>query len=323
MKIFIKYMVTRRCKLIVQATLDQLGIPYIVVELGEVELKEAMTTQQQDQLKIALLVVGLELMENKKAILVEKIKMLILDLVQNTDQSRNLKNSHYISQELDYDYTYLSNLFSEVTGTTIEQYFIVQRIEKVKELLLYDEQNLAQIAYHLNYSSTAHLSNQFKKVTGLTPSFFKNLRSQYRKAEHNEIHYFDQFSESFSWFLSRRQQHYYHRSLSQGYILVLTNLEKTILWTSRSFLVLTGYNPIDVLGKTPHFLQGPSTDPIILQFIRKHLNEVQTVEAEVLNYRNNGEHYECHLRIEPLGNEQGEITHFLAVEYDVQSKYND
>jgi PAS domain S-box-containing protein len=320
MKIFIKYMVTRRCKLIVQATLNHLGLAYNVIEIGEVELKEDMTANQQDQLRISLLAVGLELMENKKAILVEKIKNLILDIVQNTEQPRKLKNSHYISQELDYDYNYLSNLFSEMTGTTIEQYLIVQRIEKVKELLLYDEQSLKDIAYELNYSSTAHLSNQFKKVTGLTPSFFKNLRSQYLKTQHDEIRYFDQLSESFSWSLSGRQRHYYHQSLHKGCILVLTNLEKTILWASRSFWVMTGYKPIDILGKTPHFLQGPSTDPIVLRFIRKQLNEIQAVETDVLNYRSDGKHYICHLQIEPLRKELGEVTHFLAVEYDVQSK---
>lgn len=315
-------MVTRRCKLIVQATLDQLGIAYSAVELGEVALKKELTAEQRDQLKISLLAVGLELMENKKMILVEKIKLLILDQLQQPDQSLKLKNSLYISQQLDYDYTYLSNLFAQVTGTTIERYLIVQRIEKVKELLLYDEQSLKQIAYDLNYSSTAHLSNQFKKVTGLTPSFFKNLRSQHRKAQHNELHHFDQLSESFSWSLRDQQRHYFHRSLRSGCILVLTNLAKTILWTSRSFWALTGYQPINVLGKTPAFLQGPSTDPITLRFIRNQLNEVQTVEADVVNYRSDGEHYVCHLRIEPLRDEHGAVTHFLAVEYDARGQSN-
>jgi PAS domain S-box-containing protein len=321
MKLYIKYMVTRRCKLIVQATLDQLGLAYSVVELGEVELNEAFTAEQRDQLKIALLLSGLELMDDKKAILIEKIKTLVLNMVEYTDSPSKLKNSEYISKKLDYDYNYLSNLFSQMTGSTIEQYLILQRIEKVKELLLYDELSLSQIAYKLHYSSVAHLSNQFKKVTGLTPTFFKQLKAQHREALHNEILLFDQFSALFDWTISDRQRHYYHQSLTQGCILVLTNLMKTILWTSRSFLTLTGYNSIDVLGKNPHFLQGPSTDPITLRFIREQLNDAQTVEADVLNYRSNGEHYLCHLRIEPFHNKQGKVTHFLAVEYDVSEEY--
>ncbi len=321
MKLYIKYMVTRRCKLIVQATLDQLGLAYIVVNLGEVELDEAITAEQRDQLKIALLISGLELMDDKKAILVEKIRALILDMVEPTDSPLKLKNSEYISKKLDYDYTYLSNLFSQVTGITIEQYLIFQRIEKVKELLLYDELSLIQISDKLQYSSVAHLSAQFKKVTGLTTTFFKQLKAQHRKAQHNELLLFDQFSASFAWSISDRQRHNYHRSLTRGCILMLTNLKKTILWTSRSFLNLTGYKPIDVLGKTPHFLQGPGTDPITLRFIREQLNGDQRVEAELVNYRSNGEQYVVHLQIEPLCNEQGEATHYLAVKYDVNEEY--
>ena len=321
MKLYIKYMVTRRCKLIVQATLDQLEMPYSVVDIGEVELKEAITAEQRDQLKIALLASGLQLMDDKKMILIEKIKSLILEMVQQADEPLKLKNSDYISTELGYDYTYLSNLFSHVTGTTIEQYLISQRIEKAKELLLYDELNLSQIAYQLHYSSVAHLSNQFKKVTGLTPGFFKQLKAQHRKAQHNEVLFFDQLCESFCWSLSGRQRHYYHRSLRLGCILVVTNFRKTILWASRSFLTLTGYSPINVLGKTPHFLQGPDTDKVMLKFIRDQLNTAQTVEADLLNYRSSGEHYIAHLRIEPMYNGQKELTHFLAVEYDVNNEY--
>jgi PAS domain S-box-containing protein len=317
MKIYIKYMITRRCKLIVQATLEQLGLAYCMVDLGEVELKNALTTEQRDQLRIALLVSGLELMDDKRAVLIEKIKTLLLAMVEHTDSPLKLKNSDHISKELDYDYTYLSNLFSQATGSTIEQYLIVQRIEKVKELLLYDELTLKQISDKLNYSSAAHLSNQFKKVTGITPTFFKQLKAQYRKAQSNELLLFDQFSALFAWSMGDQQRQYYHMSLDQGCILVLTNLEKTILWTSRSFLVMTGYKPIEILGKTPQFLQGPGTDPITLRFIREQLNENQRVEAELVNYRSNGEHYLCHLKIEPIFNEQGEVTHFLAVEYDV------
>lgn len=321
MKLYIKYMVTRRCKLIVQATLDQLGLAYSVVNLGEVELNGAITSEQRDQLKIALLMSGLEIMDDKKAMLVEKIKTLILTMVENTDSPLKLKNSEYISRKLDYDYTYLSNQFSQVTGITIEQYLILQRIEKVKELLLYDELSLSQIAYKQHYSSVAHLSTQFKKVTGLTPTSFKQLKAKHRKAQHDELLLFDQFSALFAWSISERQKHFYHRSLTRGFILMLTNLKKTILWTSRSFLNLTGYKPIDVLGKTPAFLQGPGTDPITLRIIREQLNAAQTVEAELVNYRENGEHYLCHLQIDPLCNEQGQTTHFLAVEYDVNDEY--
>lgn len=307
--------------MIVQATLEQLELPYSVVDLGEVELKEAITDEQRDHLKIALLESGLELMDDKKAILIEKIKSLTLEMVQDAAEPLKLKNSEYISKKLGYDYTYLSNLFSQMTGTTLEQYLIIQRIEKAKELLSYDELSLSQIAYNLHFSSVAHLSNQFKKVTGLTPRFFKQLKVQHRKAQYDEVLFFAQLCKGYSWSLSDRQRHYYHRSLRRGCILVITNFKKTILWASRSFLTMTGYSPINVLGKTPHFLQGPGTDAVMLRFIRDQLNAAQTVEAEVLNYRSNGDHYLCHLRIEPLHNEQGEVTHFSAVEYVVKPEY--
>lgn len=320
MKLHIKYMVTRRCKLIVQATLEQLGLAYNTVELGEVELREAITAEQRDELKIALLLLGLELMDDKKAILIEKIKTLLLTIVEYGDSPLILKKSDYISRKLEYDYTYLANQFSQMTGSTIEHYLILQRVEKVKELLLYDELNLKQITYKLHYSSVAHLSNQFKKVTGLTTTSFRQLRAQHQKTQHNESLLFDQLSASFAWSLSDRQEQYYHRSLIRGHILVLTNLKKTILWASRSFLTMTGYKPIDVLGKTPQFLQGPGTDPITLRFIGEQLKAAQRVEVELINYRSNGEQYLCHLQIDPLCNEQGEATHFLAVEYDVNGE---
>ncbi|QHV99318.1 helix-turn-helix domain-containing protein [Spirosoma endbachense] len=316
MKIYIRYMVSRRCKLVVQAILDQLGLQYLLVDLGEVELKAEMTADQRDQLKIALLIVGLELMDDKKAILIEKIKTLIIDMVHYADELPKTNNSDYISQKLNYDYTYLTNLFSQVTGTTIEHYIITQRIERVKELLLYDKLNLTQIADKLNYSSVAHLSNQFKKVTGLTTTFFKKLKRHHRLAQHDEVLLFDEFSKLFAWSLNGRQSHYYHRSIRRGCTMILTNPMHTILWASRSFLTMTGYKPIDVLGKTPHFLQGPGSDALTLRFIREQLNENQTLEADILNYRSNGESYICHLRIDPLHNQQGELTHFMAVEYD-------
>lgn len=185
MKLYIKYMVSRRCKMKVQAELDKLEVHYGVVDLGEVEVKETITGEQHDQLKIALLTSGLELMDDRKAILIEKVKNTIITMVHHSGSPPKVKNSDYISEKLNYDYAYLANLFSEVAGTTIEHYIIANKIERVKELLLYDELNLTQIAYELNYSSVAHLSNQFKKVTGLTPRFFKQLKHKKRIALEN------------------------------------------------------------------------------------------------------------------------------------------
>ncbi|QIP11691.1 helix-turn-helix transcriptional regulator [Spirosoma aureum] len=180
MNIYIKYMVSRRCKLVVEEILGQLGLPHGVVGLGEVEVKMDITEAQRDELKLALVKSGLELMDNKKAILIEKIKKVIVHMVHHTDHLPKTKNSDYISKQLNYDYTYLANFFSESTGITIEHFIIAHKVERIKELLLYDELNLSQIAYKLNYSSAAHLSNQFKKVTGLTPSFFKQLKQKKR-----------------------------------------------------------------------------------------------------------------------------------------------
>ncbi len=181
MKIFIKYMVSLRCKMIVKEELKKLGINYIFVELGEVEIQQALSIDQRTQLKTALLKSGLELMDDQKAVLIEKIKNIIVEMIHYDDDWLKIKNSEFISSRLNHDYTYLANLFSETTGTTIENYIIAHKIEKVKELLLYDELNLTEISYKLNYSSVAHLSNQFKKVTGLTPSYFKKLKYKKRK----------------------------------------------------------------------------------------------------------------------------------------------
>lgn len=180
MKLYIKYMVSRRCKMKVEAELDTLKVAHGIVDLGEVEIEKPMTTQQHDQLKMALVASGLELMDDRKAKLIEKVKLVIIDMVHNMDELPKTKNSVYISQQLDYDYTYIATLFSEVTGTTIEHYIIANKIERIKELLLYDELNLSQIAYKLNYSSVSHLSSQFKKMTGLTPKFFKQLKHKKR-----------------------------------------------------------------------------------------------------------------------------------------------
>jgi AraC-like DNA-binding protein len=178
MKLYIKYMVSIRCKMVVKSELEKLGLHYIVVDLGHVDVKENITTAQREQLKTALLKSGLELMDDKKAMLIEKIKNVIVEMVHYTDDVPKVNFSDYLSEKLNYDYTYLANLFSEVTGITIEHFIIAHKIERVKELLLYDELNLTQISYKLNYSSVAHLSNQFKKVTGLTPSFFKKLKQK-------------------------------------------------------------------------------------------------------------------------------------------------
>jgi AraC-like DNA-binding protein len=178
-------MVSIRCKMVVKSELEKLGLHYIVVELGEVDVKEEITSTQLDKLSIGLRKSGLKLMDDKKSILVEKIKGVIVELVHYTDDPIKIKLSDYLSEKLNHNYTYLANLFSEVKGTTIEQFFLAHKIEKVKELLVYDELNLTEIAYKLHYSSVAHLSNQFKKMTGLTPSHFKNLKNKRRSTLEN------------------------------------------------------------------------------------------------------------------------------------------
>jgi AraC-like DNA-binding protein len=180
MKLNIKYMVSIRCKMVVKAALEKLGLHYIKLDLGQVEVKEKITAKQRAQLKAALLKSGLELMDDSKAILVEKIKNIIIEMVHYADELPKIKKSVFISEKLNHGYTYLSNLFSEATGITIEQFILLHKIEKVKELIIYDELNFTEIAYKLHYSSVAHLSTQFKKVTGLTPTFFKSLKHKKR-----------------------------------------------------------------------------------------------------------------------------------------------
>lgn len=180
LKLYVKYMVSIRCKMIVREELSKLGLHYIFVELGEVEIKEDLTEAQLEQFRAGLLKSGLELMDDQKAKLIEKIKNVIVEMIHYADDPPRIKNSDFISQQLNHDYTYLANLFSESTGTTIEHYIIAHKIEKVKELILYDELNLTEISYKLNYSSVAHLSNQFKKITGLTPTIFKKLQHKRR-----------------------------------------------------------------------------------------------------------------------------------------------
>ena len=180
MKLYIKYMVSLRCKMVVKEELNKLGLRYVVVELGMVEIPEDITQQQRDELKKNLHKSGLELLDDKKSILIEKIKNVIIELVHYNEEPLTVNLSQYLSQELKHDYTYLANLFSEVQGTTIEQFYISHKIERVKELLVYNEMNLTEIAHLMNYSSVGHLSSQFKKVTGLTPSHFKQLKDKRR-----------------------------------------------------------------------------------------------------------------------------------------------
>ena len=180
MKIFVKNMVCIRCKMVVKAELEKLGLHYAYVELGEADIVEELSKEQLSILGIALKKDGLELMDDKKSILVERVKTIIIELVHYTDDQIKVNLSDYLSEKLNYNYTYLANLFSEVKGTTIENFYLAHKIEKVKELLVYDELNLTEIAFKLHYSSVAHLSNQFKKMTGLTPSHFKNLKNKRR-----------------------------------------------------------------------------------------------------------------------------------------------
>ena len=173
-------MVCVRCKMVVKEELKKMRLHYVVVELGEVEVMEDLSAEQHDQFKTALQRSGLELMDDKKSMLIERIKGIIVELTHYSEEPLAVKLSTYLSQKLEHDYGYLANLFSEVTGTTIEKFFIAHRIERVKELLVYNELNLTEIAYQMHYSSVAHLSMQFKKVTGLTPSHFKQLRDKRR-----------------------------------------------------------------------------------------------------------------------------------------------
>lgn len=171
-------MISLRCKMMVKEELKRMGLNYISVDLGIIEISEELSSKQRSELKKNLLTFGLELLDDKKNILIEKIKTVIIDMVHHSEEFIKINYSNYISQKLNYDYTYLSNIFSEVKGITIQQFIIAHKIEKVKELLLYEELNLTQISQQLNYSSVAHLSNQFKKVTGLTPTFYKKLKEK-------------------------------------------------------------------------------------------------------------------------------------------------
>jgi len=164
----------------VKEELKKLGLHYIVVDLGEVDIMENISMEKRNLLKINLLQSGLELMDDKKAMLIEKIKTIIIEMVHHSSEIIKVNFSDYLSEKMNHDYTYLSNLFSEVQGTTIEQYIISHKIERIKELIIYGEHNITEIAWKMGYSSVAHLSSQFKKVTGLTPSHFKQLKDKRR-----------------------------------------------------------------------------------------------------------------------------------------------
>ena len=180
MKLYIKNMVCIRCKMVVRDELSKLGLHYTTVELGEADIVETISQEQHDLVKAALLRQGLELMDDKKSVLIQKIKNVIVELVHYTEEPLRVKFSEYLSQKLNHDYTYMANLFSEVQGITIEKFIISHKIERVKELLVYNELNLTEIANLMHYSSVAHLSAQFKKITGLTPSHFRQLKEKRR-----------------------------------------------------------------------------------------------------------------------------------------------
>jgi len=181
MKLYIRNMVCNRCKMVVKAELEKLGLHPLSVELGEVKLAEKLTEKQKLQIDNCFAELGFELLDDRKSRIVEKVKNIIVQLVHHATEPLKTNLSDHIVEQLNLDYSYISNLFTQVEGTTIEQYLISQKIERVKELLIYDEYSLGEIAFQLNYSSVAHLSRQFKKVTGLTPSYFKTMKEIRRK----------------------------------------------------------------------------------------------------------------------------------------------
>jgi AraC-like DNA-binding protein len=185
LKLYIKNMVCIRCQIAVKYELEKLGLHHTKVELGETEIMEDISDEEREGLGESLKKIGLELLDDKKQIMVERVKTIIIELVHFNDHQIKTNLSDYLSEKLNHNYTYLSNLFSEVKGTTIEKFYLAQKIERVKELLVYDELNLTEIAFKLHYSSVAHLSNQFKKMTGLTPSHFKNLKASRRITSEN------------------------------------------------------------------------------------------------------------------------------------------
>jgi len=182
MKISVKYMVSLRCILMVKEELKKLGLHYVSLDLGEVDILESITPEQRELLKVALLKSGLVVMDDKKSMLIEKVKNVIIEMIHYTEEAPKINFSVFLAEKLNYDYTYLASLFSETEGRTIEQFVLLHKIERIKELIIYDELNLTDIAFKLHYSSVAALSNQFKKMTGLTPSFFKSIKGKRRQS---------------------------------------------------------------------------------------------------------------------------------------------
>ena len=175
-------MVSNRCKTVVKMALKDIGVHFVMLELGEVEIMERLTGEQHDMLKISLKNAGLELIDDKRSILIAKIKNTIVEMVYDTEDTVKVNISTYLGEKLNHDYTYLSNIFSQVQAISIEQFFILHKVEKIKELLLHGDLNISEISYKMNYSSIAHLSNQFKKVTGMSPSYFKKLKKEREKS---------------------------------------------------------------------------------------------------------------------------------------------
>jgi AraC-like DNA-binding protein len=173
-------MVSNRCKMMVKEELKKLELHFIIVDLGVVEIMEDISDEKRELLKANLIESGLELMDDKRAILIEKVKNVIIQMIHYADEPIKVTFSEHLSEKLSQNYTYLANLFSEVQGTTIEQFMILHKVERIKELIIYDELNITEIAWKMNYSSVAHLSTQFKKITGLSPSHFKSLKDKRR-----------------------------------------------------------------------------------------------------------------------------------------------
>jgi AraC-like DNA-binding protein len=174
-------MVCIRCQMVVKAELEKIGLPYAYVKIGEADIVGDIQPEQLEQLKNGFEKAGLALLDDKRSILVEKIKSVIIELVHYSEEQIKVNLSDFLSGKLNYNYTYLANLFSEVNGITIEKFYLTHKIERVKELIVYNELNLSEIAYKMNYSSVAHLSNQFKRFTGLTPTQFKMLKNKRRE----------------------------------------------------------------------------------------------------------------------------------------------
>ena len=181
MRLYIKNMVCNRCKMVVKSELEKLGLHPVSVDLGEVEVQETNIDTLKTELLQKLQSLGFDLIDDKRSKAIEKVKTLIVNLVHDKNNDTKFNLSDYLTQHILQDYNTLSNLFTDVAGTTIEKYYINQKIEKVKELLVYDELTLSEIAFQLHYSSVSHLSNQFKKITGFTPTYYKQMKDKRRK----------------------------------------------------------------------------------------------------------------------------------------------